>query len=246
MEPWKLEPAHDHGMPLEQRLKSVRRESGLIGVAAHVAWWRAIRIYLRTVHRLKVEGLERLPTEPPFVLVANHQSHLDALILASQLPWRIRLRTYPIAAADTFFDSNTSAAFAAATINALPMQRGRGGAHALDDLRNRLAAERCVYVLFPEGTRSRDGSMNPFKPGIGMFLAGTDAPAVPCHIQGAFQAMPPNRRVPRATPISLRIGDPINFKQSPNNREGWTSIARQLEIAVRDLAGQLSNSTSSG
>jgi 1-acyl-sn-glycerol-3-phosphate acyltransferase len=236
MEPWKLEPAHDHGLSLEQRLKSVRRESGLMGVAAHIAWWRAVRIYLRMVHRLKVEGLDKLPIEPPFVLVANHQSHLDALVLASQLPWRVRLHTYPIAAADTFFDSPVSSALAAVTINALPMQRGRGGVHAMDDLRKRLAEEKCVYVLFPEGTRSRDGAMNPFKAGIGMFLAGTDVAAVPCHIAGAFEAMPADRKLPRAKPVRLSIGEPLNFKDVQNDREGWTTIAQQLESGVRLLA----------
>src|SRR5689334_6713354 len=135
MQPWKLEPAHDLGMPLEQRLRSVRRESGLIGLGIHLAWWRAVRAYMRLGHRLRVQGLQRLPVEPPFVLVSNHQSHLDALILASQLPWRVRLRTHPIAAEDTFFDSPASSVLAAATLNALPMRRGRAGAHALDALR---------------------------------------------------------------------------------------------------------------
>src|SRR6202041_801097 len=125
--------------------------SGLMGTITHVAWWRLVRIYLRLGHRLKVEGLDHLPAQPPFVLISNHQSHLDALILSSQLPWRVRIRTYPIAAADTFFDSPINSALAAATLNALPMQRGRAGAHALDDLRNRLIQERCAYVLFPEG-----------------------------------------------------------------------------------------------
>lgn len=237
MEPWKLEPAHDHGLPLGERLASVRRESGLLETVAHVVWWRGVRIYLKLAHRLRVEGLEHLPAEPPFVLVANHQSHLDALVLASQLPWRTRMRTHPIAAADTFFDSALTSAFAVTTLNALPMRRGRAGAHALDELRKRLIEERCAYVLFPEGTRSRDGKMGAFKAGVGMFLAGTDVPAVPCHIAGAFEAMPANRRFPRPWPIRLRVGEAVRFGGVANDREGWVRIARELEEAVRDVGG---------
>ncbi|HSZ59069.1 MAG TPA: lysophospholipid acyltransferase family protein [Tepidisphaeraceae bacterium] len=236
MEPWKLQPARDFGLPLSQRLRSVNREPGLIDTALHVLWWRIVRIYLVLAHRLCVEGWERLPPEPPFILVSNHQSHLDALVLAAMLPWQNRIRTYPIAAMDTFFESPLTAAFAASTINALPMQRGKAAVHALDDLRTRLIEERCIYILFPEGTRSRDGTMAPFKPGVGMFLAGTDVPVIPCHLHGTFEALPPKRRVPRPTPIRLKIGEPMRFQDVPRGREGWTQIAAALESAVRSLA----------
>ena len=236
MEPWKLQPARDFGLPLSQRLRSVNREPGLIDTGLHIAWWRIVRVYLLLAHRLKVEGRERLPAKPPFILVSNHQSHLDALVLASQLPWSLRIRTYPIAAMDTFFESPITSAFAASTINALPMQRGRAGAHALDDLRKRLIEEQCIYVLFPEGTRSRDGTMGPFKPGVGMFLAGADVPVVPCHLQGAFEALPPTRHVPRPARIRLRIGSSMRFKDVTKDREGWTHIAGTLESAVRSLS----------
>jgi 1-acyl-sn-glycerol-3-phosphate acyltransferase len=214
----------------------VNREPGLLETAAHVAWWRFVRAYLALVHRLRVEGREKLPAEPPFIIVANHQSHLDALALAAMLPWRLRIRTYPIAAMDTFFESPVTAAFAASTINALPVQRGKATAHALDDLRKRLLEERCVYILFPEGTRSRDGSMAPFKPGIGMFLAGTDVPVVPCHLRGTFEALPPKRHVPRPGAIRVRIGAPRKFNDATRDREGWTGISRTLEEDVRALA----------
>jgi 1-acyl-sn-glycerol-3-phosphate acyltransferase len=236
MEPWKLQPARDFGMPLGARLRSVNREPGLIDTASHIVWWRLVRIYLLLAHRLKVVGREHLPAEPPFILVSNHQSHLDALALAAMLPWQNRIRTYPIAAMDTFFESPVTAAFAASTVNALPMQRGKATAHALDDLRTRLIEEKCIYILFPEGTRSRDGTIAPFKPGIGMFLAGTDVPVVPCHLQGTFEALPATRRIPRPTPIRLQIGEPLRFKDVPKGREGWTQIAGALENAVRALA----------
>src|SRR5262245_43026721 len=172
-----------------------------------MAWWAAIRSYLRIAHRLHVEGKENIPKDPPFVMVANHASHLDALILASRLHWRLRDDVYPIAAGDTFFHTPVATAFAAVALNALPMWRKRGaGRHALEELRSRLVNEKCVYVLFPEGTRSRDGSINSFKAGIGMVIAGTSVPVIPCHLSGAYEAMPPDRRWPRFSKIRLKIG----------------------------------------
>lgn len=235
MEQWKLEPAHDLGMPLAQRLRSVRRESGLFETGSHLLWWGLVRLYLRVYHRLEVEGIEHIPARPPFVLASNHASHLDALVLASQIGWRLRDRVHPIAAGDTFFDTPVAAAFAAAALNALPMSRQHAGVHALQHLRDRLVDECCIYILFPEGTRTRDGSMRPFKSGIGMLLAGTSVPVVPCHLTGTFEALPPDRRFPRPTKIRLRIGPPIQFEKVPKERDGWDVVARRVEDAVRGL-----------
>src|SRR5947209_8620421 len=113
MNDWKLDPAHDLGLPLRERLRSVRRESGLLQTAGHLAWWTLVQLYLRVAHRLRAHGQEHLPARGPFVMVANHASHLDALVLASRLSWRMRDRIYPIAAGDTFFNTPVAAAFAA-------------------------------------------------------------------------------------------------------------------------------------
>ena len=92
MDEWQYKPARDHGLSMADRWRSNKRESGLIGRI-----WR----YLRTVHHLQVSGREHLPTRPPFMLVANHTSHLDALILAAILPRHLRSCVFPIAAGDT-------------------------------------------------------------------------------------------------------------------------------------------------
>lgn len=93
-------------------------------------------------------------------------------------------------------------------------------------------------VLFPEGTRSRDGRMGAFKPGIGMLVAGQDVPVVPCHVRGTFEAWPAHRGLPSPSPghVQVRVGQAITFADIPNERPGWEEIARRLEAAVRDLA----------
>jgi 1-acyl-sn-glycerol-3-phosphate acyltransferase len=170
------------------------------------------------------------------VLVANHTSHLDALVLAAPLSWRLRDRVFPIAAGDVFFETPLAAAFAVGMLNALPMWRKKSGPRALEQLRRRLVEEPCGYILFPEGARSRDGAMLPFKPGLGMILAGTDVPVVPCHLDGCFQALPANRRLPSRRPIRVRIGAPLTFTGVSNNREGWVHITAALEERVKALA----------
>ena len=146
-------------------------------------WWSLVRGYLRTFHRLRVHGREHLPTEPPFVIVANHASHLDALCVGTSLPMKHGERTFPLAAGDLFFEKPTAAAISALAINALPVWRKKVGKKGLIDLRTRLIDDRCIYILFPEGTRRRGDEMGRFRPGIGMFVAGTEIPVVPCWIQ---------------------------------------------------------------
>jgi 1-acyl-sn-glycerol-3-phosphate acyltransferase len=223
-------------MPPAERWRSVRRESGLVSTGLHLAWWSLVRVYLAAWHRLTVTGRQHVPAQAPFILVANHTSHLDALVLASPLPWWQRDRIFPIAAGDVFFQTPLASAFAAGLLNALPMWRKKCGPHALEELRRRLLEEPCAYILFPEGTRSRDGKMASFKPGLGMLVAGTEVPVVPCHLDGCFEAMGANQRAPRPRRIRLHIGEPLRFAAVPNEREGWLRIAAATEERVKALA----------
>ena len=172
MDPWHLQPAHDTGLTPAERFRSVRRESGLIESLAHHLCFSLLRTYFAIAHRLTIVGRENLPAHGPFVLVANHCSHLDALALGAALPPRHRERAFPIAAGDVFFQTSVTSTFSAIMLNALPMWRKNCGPHALADLRRKLQEERSIFIIFPEGGRSRDGSMKPFKHGLGMLVAG--------------------------------------------------------------------------
>jgi 1-acyl-sn-glycerol-3-phosphate acyltransferase len=237
MDDWHYRPAADTGLAPGESLRSLRREAGLVAWAAQGGWRALTRAYLRLYHRLEVQGSEHIPARPPFVLIGNHTSHLDAITLAAALPWRLRAAAFPIAAGDVFFETPAASLFSAMMLNALPMWRKRCGSHAMQELRDRLLGDPAIYILFPEGTRSRDGTMGPFKPGLGMLVAGAEVPVVPCHLAGAFAACPPGKRVPRPRPLTLRIGAPLSFAAEPNEREGWRSVAARAEQAVRALAG---------
>jgi 1-acyl-sn-glycerol-3-phosphate acyltransferase len=235
MNEWRYQPAGDLGLPPGESFRSLKREAGLIGAATQMTWRSAVWLYLRGYHRLRISGAEHLPRQAPFILIGNHTSHLDAITLASAIPWQLRRHAFPIAAGDVFFETPAVAFFSAMMLNALPMWRKRCGSHAMQELRDRLLRDPAIYVLFPEGTRSRDGVLGSFKPGIGMIIAGAEVPVVPCYLQGAHTAFAPGSSLPRPVKLSLQIGRPLSFADAANDRAGWREIAAQLEAAVRAL-----------
>ncbi|MFO1027074.1 MAG: lysophospholipid acyltransferase family protein [Acetobacteraceae bacterium] len=235
MSEWRFRPARDHGLTLAERVQSYDRERGLGSLITSGAWRLLCRLYLRVVHRLSITGMEHLPP-PPFVIVANHSSHLDALTLASSLPWSSGRKAFALAAGDTFFTSTPASVFAAYAVNALPVWRKKTKPQDLDDMRRRLTDDGGVLILFPEGTRTRDGTMARFRPGVGSLVAGRPIPVVPCWIEGAFAAWPATAKFPRPGPLRLIIGEPLLFTETAQDRAGMVAIAEACEAAVRGLA----------
>lgn len=234
-EDWRFRPARDLGLTPGDRLRAVGREPGLGGLVIGVAWRGLVRFYLRVVHRLRVTGLEHLPP-PPFVVVANHSSHLDALTILTALPRHLARRTYALAAGDTFFKSVPAAMFAAYAVNALPVWRKKTSARDLEGMRARLLEDGAVLVLFPEGTRTRTGIMGRFQPGVGALVTGRDVPVVPMHLTGAYEAWPSTSRLPRPGRLALRVGAPLRFEDVAVGRAGLMAVAEACEAAVRALA----------
>jgi 1-acyl-sn-glycerol-3-phosphate acyltransferase len=234
MTAWKLRPARDIGLAPGERLRSLHRERGLAGVAAGACWRALLRLYLALFHRLRIEGRENLP-EPPFVMIANHTSHLDALLLAAALRGAAARAAHALAAGEVFFGSDRGALFAAYAINALPVWRGRTTRGEIGTLRARLVEDRLVYILFPEGTRSRNGVLGPFQPGLAALLAGTGVPVVPCWIEGAFAAWPAHRRWPRPGALRLRIGLPVQLSAAAGDPGGRASATAEYRAALLAL-----------
>ncbi len=222
--------------PAGPTLAKPGRRGRIFDVAAKLPWWPVLRTYLATWHRLRFEGKEHLPSQGPFVMVSNHTSHLDTIALAAALPRKLRKRVRPIAAEDTFFSRHPMATLAARVMRAVPVSRERSGRHALGELRSALEDDGQPYILYPEGTRARDGRMGPFLSGLGLLVAGTQAPVVPCHIEGAYESMPAGAALPWPAAITVRIGQPIHFDHLPNRRRGWDAVAEQVESAVRRLS----------
>ena len=235
MDDFDIRPARDLGLYPWERLSSVRRESGPFLTVVHTAWGLLSRAYFSIWHRMNVIGREYLPTEPPFVLCSNHSSHLDAVALAAPLRLDLRARVFALAAGDVFFESAFATAFAAGFINALPVWRKKRTPKALQQLREKLLGNPCAFILFPEGGRSRDGNMMPFKSGVGMLVAGTSVPVVPCYIAGSHEALPAGVRFPQPSRITIRVGPPVSFGNVRNDKNGWEQVVKTVEAGVHSL-----------
>lgn len=231
MEEWEYKPTADFDKTPIEKLRVFPRQPDLLVYAIRLIVHVVLRVWLRIYHRYSVLGREHLPPDQPFVMVANHASHLDALCLLSALPLGAINRTYPAAAKDYFFTSMPKVAFSAIVVNAMPFDRKENPRASLDLCRDLLATPGHALILFPEGTRSATGDMAPFKPGIGFLTAGTNIPVVPCFLAGAYRAWPKGAWIPRPRKLELRIGAPIVFAAVSDPK----AVAATLQETVRSL-----------
>lgn len=236
MEEWSYEPAPDLQASIAERLRSFPRYPDMGIYAVRSVLHLALRGFLRSYHRLVIEGRANLPQEGSFVMICNHASHLDALCLLSSLPFRRLHRAHPAAAADYFFSSLARSFVSAAFVNGVPFDRlGRGG-ESLEVCRQLLARPGNVLILFPEGTRSTSGAIERFRSGIGRLVAGTPIPVVPCFLAGAAAAWPKGAAFPRPGRLRLRIGAAKTFAdRSADDRADVTAICAQLRDEVLRL-----------
>jgi len=238
MEPWDYEPADDLDATMRERLRRVPREPDILVYGLRTLANATLRGLLKSYHRLRVDGADRLPASGSFILVANHTSHLDAACLLSCLRLGSIHRVFPAAASDYFFVSLPRLALAAILINALPFNRHANPRQSLQLCRHLLEAPQPgnILVLFPEGTRSPSGVIGRFQPGIGILAAQTGVPVIPAHIDGAYDAWPRGRRLPRPRRIHVRLGGPQTYGERQPNKENATAIASELRDAVQSLA----------
>ena len=214
------------------RLSRFPRQPGLIVHRFRDAISLLIRGLLRLYLRFEIVGAKNLPENESFVLVANHCSHLDALCLLATLPLRQLQRAFPVAAEDYFFRGLPRTWFSAVVMNALPFRRQMRVRESLSLCAQLLAERGTVLIIFPEGTRSRTGELQPFKPGIGALVAGRELKVLPCFLDGTFRAWPKGQRLPRPGKVRLVIGTPRNFAERPAEKN---EIASELRRAVLQL-----------
>jgi 1-acyl-sn-glycerol-3-phosphate acyltransferase len=180
----------------------------------------------------KVEGREWVrELKRPVIFAANHSSHADTSLILHSLTDVARDRTVVAAAADYWFKHPILGNVVSLFLNTFPFSR-TGGAQAQLHSSSQLLKSGWNLVLFPEGSRSPDGRIQEFKPGVGHLAKETGTPVVPMHIQGAFQVMPRHQKVPLPGPIRVRIGKPM----APEPKEGSREFTARVEKAVRTLA----------
>ena len=182
----------------------------------------------------EVEGREWVrELERPVIFAANHSSHADTSLILHALTDSARDHTVVAAAADYWFKRPFLGNVVSLFLNTFPFSR-TGGAQAQLHSSSQLLKSGWNLVLFPEGSRSVDGRIQEFKPGVGFLAKETGTPVVPMHIRGAFQVMPRHQKVPLPGPVRVRIGKPM----TPAKSEGTREFTARVETAVRELSAE--------
>ena len=168
--------------------------------AAHNPLRHSMALLARGYFRLNATGLENLPTGP-CILAPNHQSFLDGLFIAAFLDNATMKRTYFFAKAKHV--NKPWLRFLASRNNVIVLDLERDLQHALQNL-SEVLRQGCNIILFPEGTRSKDGSMAPFRKTYAILSRELGVPVVPVAINGAWQALPSGAWLPKAfAPIEV-------------------------------------------
>ena len=173
------------------------------GALARRALWKAV---LALTGGLRIHGAAGLPPGP-CVIVANHSSHADTAALIAALP--ARRQPAVAAAADYWFGAGSRARICRVLCAAFPVRRSGGGSADLAAAAQLLAAGHDV-IVFPEGTRSRDGTIGDFHGGAARLAAAAGAPLLPAGISGTRTLLPPGGPArPRRAAVTVRFGVPL-------------------------------------
>jgi long-chain acyl-CoA synthetase len=195
---------------------------------------------------LKVTGLENLNSvEPPVIFAANHTSNLDAVAVSAALPKHWRNRLAPAMSKDQFrphFEPDQfpvsevwkwRLGYVTATLlfNTYPLPQQMAGATRALKYTGELVTRGYCPLVFPEGKRTPNGQMLPFRPGIGMMAAHLSVPVVPVHIAGLFEIYSIHDSWPKTGPVRVAIGKPMEFSAVA----GYEDIAESLRKAIDEM-----------
>lgn len=188
---------------------------------------------MRLLFRLEVRGREHVPPDGPLLLVSNHTSLLDPPLVGAAAPREL----YFLAKEELFRVPVLGALIY--RLNARPVKRDGSDGRALK-ASLKLLAEGRALLLFPEGTRGRDGRLGEGKPGAGMLAVMSGAPVVPVYVSGSGRALPRGRAIPRLTKVSVRFGPPLDFKAADDEgrKERYREAAQEMMRAIAQLRDQ--------
>jgi long-chain acyl-CoA synthetase len=200
----------------------------------------------RALLPFKVTGLENLSSiQPPVIFAANHTSHLDVPAILTALPRKWRSRAAPAMSKDHFrayFEpkgfpwwrglfSGLTYMLARSLYNTYPLPQQMAGARRALRYTGELIDRGYCPLVFPEGNRTRDGAMLPFRPGIGMMAVRLRVPVVPVRVKGLYEIYSIHDSWPRRGPVEVSIGSPMTFSEDTR----YEDVAEALAQAVRKL-----------
>jgi 1-acyl-sn-glycerol-3-phosphate acyltransferase len=199
--------------------------------------WHLFRVMYATYFRWHVFNAERVPLQGGVILASNHASFLDPPLVGSPLH-----RDINYLARESLFRYPGVGALLRSW-NSVPVDRDGGGAKGLKIILNRLLAGAGI-ILFPEGTRTLDGRLQPAQSGIGLIVIKSAAPVVPVRVFGTFEAYGRNRKFPRPHRVAVKYGRPMNFEvlraeaktcDKARLKEIYQQVADEIMAAIAKL-----------
>lgn len=197
---------------------------------------RMARVWSRIllgVPGVKLQVVQRAPLDPkrPYIVMANHASMVDiwAVLLAIPVPFRF-IAKKQLGAIPLF-----GWAMRAGRFIFIDRQNAVSARRSIEEAARRIKLGQSV-VIFPEGTRTRDGRLNPFKKGGFHLALDSGAEIVPVAIQGSHAVMPPGSALIRSGTVRVEIGEPIaTAGLSPGDRE---ALLARVRDKIAEMLGQ--------
>jgi len=194
------------------------------------------RALARTFFGYRVIGAENMIEEGPCIIAANHCSYLDPPLVGIACR-----RAIHYLARKSLLDLPLLGPILP-ELNVIPVDQKNADRSALMGA-IRVVRHGGAVLIFPEGTRSVDGELQPARPGLGMIAAKTGAPVVPVLVTGSYQAFPKGAKFPKPAPVVVRIGQPFfPRRDAGEERPDYELISRQALQAIAAL-GALKEST---
>jgi 1-acyl-sn-glycerol-3-phosphate acyltransferase len=199
--------------------------------------WCFFRALFKFYFGWRVFNSERVPRAGPVILAANHASYIDPPLVGAGLR-----RGINYLARENLFRFPVLG-WVLRQWDVVPVDRDGGGAAGLRAILDRLLAGGAI-ILFPEGTRSRDGRLQPARSGIGLTVIKSNAPVVPVRVFGTFEAYGRYLRFPRPHRVAVKYGLPMQFEQlraearvcaKPRLKEIYQQVADELMAAISRL-----------
>jgi 1-acyl-sn-glycerol-3-phosphate acyltransferase len=199
--------------------------------------WLFFRFIYATYFRWRVFNAERVPCSGPVILASNHASFLDPPLVGAGLK-----RGCNYLARESLFRYPGVGALLHSW-QAVPVDRDGGGAAGLKAILDRLL-KGGVIILFPEGTRTRDGQLQPARSGIGLTVIKSQAPVVPVRVFGTFEAYGRTVRFPKPKRVMVKYGRPMDFRAlreeartctKPRLKEIYQQVAEEIMAEIARL-----------
>lgn len=196
-----------------------------------------VKPFIYIVLGVNIKNGEKFPLKGPAVIVANHTSHVDALLLMSLFPICSIHKIKPIAAADYFFNTPIKRFIFKTLLGAIPITRKNVRTSAKNLFAEMIESlnNKDTLIIFPEGTRSMDKEMHEFKQGIAhLAKLCPEVPFVPVYIHGAQDVMPKwdALLVPRI--CEMNIGDKIYYDNS-SSKDFTEKVKNELYALKKDF-----------